>query len=48
MTEPTRPMLRYSLPQAMAQATKQPAKPPAKYSLAEAMRRMTAKEPGRD
>lgn len=42
MSQPTKPILRYSLAQAMEKTTKQPSAKSKAYSLADAMRRLTA------
>lgn len=44
MSQLAKPILRYSLAQAMKKTTKQPAAKSKAYSLADAMRRRTAEE----
>ena len=44
MSQPTKPILRYSLAQAMEKTTKQPAAKSKAFSLADAMRRLTAEK----
>lgn len=41
MSQPTKPILRYSLAQAMEKTTKQPAAKSKAFSLADAMRQLT-------